>query len=326
MNTHPRPPWFLRGPHRQTLAGHFWPGKMIGPPQKRHFVPLADGDTLVVHENIPPNWTPDKPMAVLVHGLTGSHASNTIRRLAIHLFEANIACQRLDMRGAGDGFALARKPYNGGCSDDLEAVLSHISRLYPNSPMGIMGVSLGANVTLRLAGTLGDQALVRYPNWRGLVAMNPPVDLGACCKLLELPKNRIYERTFLKELWEAEIQRRTIHPDLFPLQGTTPRNLRDFDNRVTAPNWGFADADEYYKWGSSLSHLSNIRVPGWVLTARDDPFVDHHPLEALGSRVGSLDIEIHDHGGHMGYLVWNRGFHRWAEPRMVKHLKGFLER
>lgn len=110
MNKSLRPPWFLRGAHRQTLVGHLLPGTRIGQPDRRYFVPLPDGDTLVLHENLPRKWVPGGPMVLLIHGLTGSHDSGTIRRLAHQLCGANIACQRLDMRGAGDGFALAKNP------------------------------------------------------------------------------------------------------------------------------------------------------------------------------------------------------------------------
>ena len=324
MNKSLRPPWFLRGAHRQTLVGHLLPGTRIGQPDRRYFVPLPDGDTLVLHENLPRKWVPGGPMVLLIHGLTGSHDSGTIRRLAHQLCGANIACQRLDMRGAGDGFALAKKSYNGGCSEDLDAAISHISKIHPGSQLGVMGVSLGANVALRLAGVLGEEAHTRFPNWCGLVAMNPPVDLGACSRLLALPQNRLYESTFLKALWKSETHRRVLLGKSSLHSGPGPTTLRQFDDMVTAPSWGFANADAYYEWGSSIKLLPNVRVPGWVLTARDDPFVDHRPLEALAPKTGALTIDIHDHGGHMGYLTWNRGFHRWAEPEMVGQMGQFL--
>jgi predicted alpha/beta-fold hydrolase len=316
----PSPPWFLQGPHKQTFGGHYLPGKGIGPPERRYFVPLADGDTLVFHENLPRNWVPGSPLAVLVHGLTGSHRSGTICRLGWLAAEKGLGVIRVDLRGAGDGLALARRPYNGGSSDDLGAMLSQIAKIHPTSPYAVMGVSLGANITLRLAGTLGSAIHEKHPMWKGLVAMNPPVDLAACCALLARPGNRVYEKVFLKALWEAELARRKIHPLPISLSEQMPKTLTEFDNQVTAPIWGFASGMDYYIWGSSVKYLEAIEIPSWILTAKDDPFIDYRSLEPLVGRSTRMQIDIVPHGGHLGYIIWKNGPHRWAEPTAINKL------
>src|SRR2546421_115175 len=102
----------LSNAHVQTLLGHLLSGATVKLPTQRHVLWLPDGDGLVLHDTLPPGWIPGGPIAVLVHGLTGSHASPNMQRLAVLLLERRIRVVRLDQRGAGKGLPLARGSYN----------------------------------------------------------------------------------------------------------------------------------------------------------------------------------------------------------------------
>src|SRR5207244_813692 len=80
---------------------------------------------------------------------------------------------RLDLRGAGSGFALARGCYNAGSSDDVRAAAAAVHRLAPQAPLWLAGVSLGGNVVLKLAGEAADRPVA---NLRRAAAIAPPVD------------------------------------------------------------------------------------------------------------------------------------------------------
>src|SRR4051794_38132460 len=75
-----RPLPLLGNPHVQTVLGHLLRGPIVTMPTRRHVLWMPDGDGLVLHDTVPPGWTPGGPIAVLVHGLTGSHASSVIQR------------------------------------------------------------------------------------------------------------------------------------------------------------------------------------------------------------------------------------------------------
>src|SRR4051812_39685979 len=145
-------PWFwLRNPHVQTILGVYWKGSAFPHATTRRRVRLPDGDQLVLHDSTPAAWRAGGPVAVLVHGLGGSHRSGAVVRLARLLLRRGVRAVRLDLRGAGAGFALARGCYNAGCSADVRAALEAVHRLAPDSPLWLSGVSLGANVSLKLA-------------------------------------------------------------------------------------------------------------------------------------------------------------------------------
>src|SRR5918911_3724687 len=103
-----RPLPLLRNPHAQTLLGYFLPSPHFTHPTRAHVLWLPDGDGLVLHDTVAPGWGPGGPVAVVVHGLGGSHASPSVVRLAGRLLGRGVRVVRLDLRGAGKGLPLAR--------------------------------------------------------------------------------------------------------------------------------------------------------------------------------------------------------------------------
>ena len=93
-------PW-LGHPHVQTLLGHLLQGPTVTLTTRRHTLRLPDGDHLLVYDNVPPGWKPGDPVAVLVHGLTGSHASGGMQRPAVMLLQRNIRVVRFDRAAPG---------------------------------------------------------------------------------------------------------------------------------------------------------------------------------------------------------------------------------
>src|SRR5262245_33432132 len=103
--------------HVQTILANFMPGDPLVASARRRIVHLADGDRLVLHDSVPRAWRPGERIAMLVHGLTGTHRSGYMQRIGADLLRRGVRAVRLDLRGAGRGVALARKGYHAGCSD-----------------------------------------------------------------------------------------------------------------------------------------------------------------------------------------------------------------
>src|SRR5258707_2610886 len=123
-----RPLPFLGNAHLQTLIGNLWTGSLPALATREHLVDLADGDRLVLHDSTPPGWKGGGRIALLVHGLAGTHQSSYLMRLAAYLLPRGFRIVRMDLRGCGRGIGLARRGYNGGCSDDVRAAALEIQR------------------------------------------------------------------------------------------------------------------------------------------------------------------------------------------------------
>src|SRR5947209_6815142 len=106
-----RPLPFLGNPHVQTLLGTFLTGPEFSSRSHERLVQLDDGDQLVLHDTLPPEWREGNPVALLVHGMGGSHRSGYMQRTARRLLTRGFRVVRMDLRGTGKGIALARRSY-----------------------------------------------------------------------------------------------------------------------------------------------------------------------------------------------------------------------
>jgi predicted alpha/beta-fold hydrolase len=305
-----RPLPLLSHPHVQTLLGLLLPGPTVSLPTREVVIRLPDGDGLVLHDNTPPGWRPGDRMALVLHGLTGSHESPGVIRIAAR----GLRTVRLDQRGAGEGLSLARLCYHAGRSDDIRAALDEMHRWSPASPIVLIGVSLGGNLALKAAGEAVEHPL---PYLERVAVMNPPIDVGRCAALLGQPRNRMYDQYFVKLLVRDARLRQRYFPDLPPLRLPRRMTTRLFDDLYTAPRSGFVDALDYYRRTSSLPLIERITVPTLIMTARDDPFVAVEPFEEVKAPDNVL-VCILPYGGHIGFVGWDgSGGVRWAESRII---------
>ena len=304
--------------HLQTIVARYLPGPPVRLPSTYHEVDLSDGDRLAVFQSIPIGWQPGDPAVILVHGLAGCVRSPYLSRVALRLFNLGLRVVRMNMRGAGSGYGISRNFYHGGRSEDPRAVVEWLARLAPESPIGLVGFSLGANLVLKLAGEAADDPLEGFDC---VVAANPPLDLQAACVHIRRPESRIYDQNFIGLLRDEERKLREAFPEHESLDFSTIKNLYDFDNAYTAPRNGFPDALSYYGQSSSAPLIPRIKAPGLVIHAADDPFIPVEPFLAI-TFPSQLALELIPHGGHLGYFSRPdaTGDRRWLDARIVAWL------
>jgi predicted alpha/beta-fold hydrolase len=311
-------PW-LRGAHAQTVVGRYLPGSRERLVSSCAEVPLADGDRLMGLESVPAGWQSPQPAAILVHGLAGSAEASYLVRLALRLYHAGIRVVRINLRGAGSGFGLARGIYHAGRSDDLRAVVTWLERRVNGSPIALVGFSLGGNLVLKLAAEAAEAAV---PGLDCFLAANPPIDPAASARQIQRPDNRIYDWNFVRWLRKMVRQLHQHFPELGPTQLRGVRTLYDFDDRYTAARNGFASADDYYARCNLLKSIARIEIPGLIVHAMDDPFIPCEPFLQV-EIPENVTLELIAHGGHLGYVSRDRwlGDHRWLETRLATWLR-----
>ncbi len=288
----------LRGGHRQTVAGaYLW--RRIPYRAQQHLVALPDGDQIVLHDDRPHLWQPEIPIVLLVHGLAGGHDSGYMARIAHKLVQRNRRVFRLDQRGCGAGVELAQQTFHAGRTEDLKLAVEFIQQLSPDSPIILVGFSLGASIVLKLISAIPDQLPSQLS---AAIAVAPPINLKVCSRRIGEGLNRVYDRAFVKRLMSFVRQRAKAMSDSVPDSlRRSPRSLYEFDARFTAPLGGFADVEEYYRLCSAQADLPNISLPTCIMTAADDPLVPVHSFhDAEYSRTTQLLIT--ESGGHLGYL------------------------
>jgi predicted alpha/beta-fold hydrolase len=282
-------------PHLLTIAGNFWPRKIDEQrfPAVRKQYSIAPGTTVVAFEHQPPE--PARGQIVLLHGLEGSAAAGYFASLTQAALLRGYGVHRLNMRSCGGTEDLCETMYHSGLTGDTKFILAQLKQ-----PVFIVGFSLGGNVALKLAGELGTTDLLA-----GVCAISTPIDLATCVGAIDKPSNVLYARRFLKRLRERVLRMSELVPHAYSIEGLDDvKTIWEFDDRFTAPLFGFGTAANYYATQSATNYLAAIRVPALVIAAKDDPLVPFEIYSHPAFRNNpALTLLATERGGHLGFLA-----------------------
>jgi len=311
--------WWLRGGHAQTL----WPALVRRVPLhvRSERLELPDGDVVRL------DWVgTNGPIVIVLPGLQGDVASPYARGLLR-------ACQMrgwrgvlLNYRGRGEPNRLP-KSYHCGMTCDLDHLVHHLARQEPDTAIGVVGYSVGANICLKWLGECGQHG--RATPVVSTVGVSAPFHLGFVAKKLERGFSRVYQWYLLRSLCRDVVRKReSLGVDL----GITSRELRrlntffKFDDRISGPWNGFRGAEDYYARTRSDVLLRHVTVPTLILNARNDPLVPLHLIPHERDLSGKVTLEITDGGGHLGFVCgptpWSPQF--WLDTRIPEFLSRFF--
>jgi predicted alpha/beta-fold hydrolase len=307
------------GGHKQTLYAWAKPRRFprLPAPVSRYFDVAPDARVLAhCHWHDQPAA---HPTLLLLHGLEGSSLAHYICGISDKAWAAGWNVVRLNQRNCGDTEHLSRGLYHSGLTHDPLFVMRELIELDGLPALAIAGYSLGGNLTLKLAGDLGDAA---PPELKAVCAVSPTMDLSGCVDALERRSNRLYEWNFVRNLRGRMKRKSAAWPDTYDL---TPlrrvRTVRQFDEAYTAPHHGFRDAADYYHRASAMRVIHQIRVPALILTAEDDPFVPSDPFrDAAVTANPNITVVITPSGGHCAYVERPEAGYDgyWAEREIVR--------
>lgn len=319
---------FLREPHAMTLAG-LLPRPLFGwraapklPPGRATRIRVDPESEVLVWLHRQPAPAP-APLALIVHGLSGSADSRYVLGLGGKLHARGFHVARMNIRNCGGSEDLTAGLYCTAQSGDVGAVAEAARGLCAASRVYACGWSMGGNMVLKLAGELG----VHAPPWlAGVAAVSPAMDLRAAQAALdEVETNAVYRRHFLRGMLALLRRKAARHPERYDTRGLEGIDtFLEWDERVVAPHFGFDDAADFYRRGASKYLLGRIAVPVCVVHAQDDPFVPFSSWRPPEARPGGR-FRFHAplHGGHCGFIACSRGAdpdRYWAENRVVDFL------
>jgi len=310
---------WLRGGHAQTLAGNFLPRpKLLPLPEARLFQVEPDAQVLCHC-----HWQParqERFTILLVHGLEGSSQSQYVVGTAYKAWQKGWNVVRMNVRNCGDTEKLCPTLYTSGLSADVRAVAMALIEQDGLDAIGLAGFSMGGNQVLKCAGEWGANAPRQV---RAVAAVSPACDLATSADCLHEPRNRIYEKWFLRSLSRRFRLKARLFPGKFDVTLLRKaHSLRQFDDVITARYMGFAGADDYYARASAVPWLDRIAIPALVIHSGDDPFVVLQPeTEAKLEANPNITYVRCAHGGHCAFLAAVDGYDgRWAERQIVEFM------
>lgn len=292
----PRAPWF--GGDLQTLRNKLvrastslaqWPGEEIK-------VAFTDGSgdqvSAIAHRA---KEGANKPAIALVHGLTGSAASDYILNSAAVFLNRGHHVVRLNMRAAGPELPLCQKLSHAGKTEDLKDILEGLPADITARGVIVMGFSLGGNMTLKFAGEGLRGGLVK-----AVISVSAPVDLNAAQMRIHNWRNKVYHHHLIKTM-KADALSTQLQSDLKDAVRKVD-TIYGFDEHVIAPLHGFKNAQDYYAKNSAQKFVPDINIPCLIIHASDDPWIPVHSYESLRPALAKDSyMTLPRSGGHVGF-------------------------
>jgi hypothetical protein len=322
LNAKPfRPHPVFRSGHAQTLLGFVWPRRRdlrAHVSDESRLFEVEPGVRVLAHCRWQSERT-SRPTLVLLHGLEGSSASVYILGSAHLAYQTGFNVVRVNMRNCGSTEHLTPTLYHSGMSGDIRAVVCELAERDKLPRIFVAGFSMGGNIVLKMAGEMGDHARREL---RGVCAVSPALNLGECADRISEPSNWLYHQSFMRSLRRRIRHKTRLYPTLYDTNELRRvRTIRDFDNRYTSVQGGYANAEEYYARASSISLVAQIRTPTLIVHAQDDPLVPFasftHPSLSGNPYIIPL---LPPHGGHVAFVAAtdNPRERFWAESRLVE--------
>jgi len=291
-----RAPWWLPGAHLQTI----YPALFLrgsAPCYRRERWRTPDGDF------VDADWLdaePRAPLVVLFHGLEGGSRSHYAISLMRHLRTLGWRGVVPHFRGCSGELNRLPRAYHSGDADEIGWMLGEAAARSSGGPLYAAGVSLGGNALLKWLAKSGAQAAALIAK---AAAVSAPMVLRVAGDGLARGFNCIYTRHFLRPLKRKSLAKLALFPGLYdPDAVRRARNLRQFDDVVTAPLHGFRDADDYWSRASSKPDLGRIAIPTLIVHAHNDPFLPGAHLPDPAHLPACVSVDLPAGGGHAGFV------------------------
>lgn len=326
FNPHP----LFRNPNVQTLAGEYFRKLRQHPLFRRVRLNTSDDDFLDIDfvdvEDY--SWAElghDAPIIYFLHGLEG----DARRGYAIDFYtaaaRAGFRCVGINYRSCSGEMNRLPRFYHMGATEDVGFVLHYLLDLFPDVPVLMVGVSLGANMVLKYFGECGDSLSERVIAG---AAISPPFVATGFQKISDDPVGKIYGGHLLKKL-QAKVRLKAdmlYHTDADPYRALKARTLREFDDAITAPLHGFNGAQDYYGQSNSINFLGDIRRPALLIRSEDDPFFNRDIPHDIIAENDDLVPAFTAYGGHVGFLEGTSPFNysNWAERQILNFFEAVL--
>jgi predicted alpha/beta-fold hydrolase len=319
-------PLWLPGGHLQTLyAALLAPRRHIRYRRERWETP--DSDFIDLDWLQPVAWgdpsgasgAASRPLVVLFHGLEGGSASHYAHAVMSQVASEGWRGVVVHFRGCSGTPNRLPRAYHSGDSVELDWILRRL-RTLSESPLYVMGISLGGNVLLKW---LGEQGGAAKEIAAATAAVSAPVDLMAAGDALGRGFNLVYTTAVLRTLKHKSIAKLELHPGLYDGAAVQrARTLRAFDDVVTAPLHGFTNTDDYWTRASSKPGLVRISVPTLMINARNDPFLPAAALPSAPEVSRWVTRDFPEQGGHVGFVSGRfPGDITWLPRRVITFMR-----
>lgn len=302
--------------------------KFPRPPRLRYLTP----EEITAKKNAPA----EKPLLVLLHGLSGGSHETYIRSTIDQISKSQYGaegegfdCVVLNSRGCAGTPITTPQLFCAIWTDDIRRFIKLLrSEEDPNNRrrIYIVGFSLGASILSNFLGQQGFETSKPESRVDAAVVVANPWDLNHSNQFL----SDSYIGYYLYSPVMANSLVRLMNRHQPGLGQSLPHiygdsyektqdvsSLREFDETFTAPFFGFHSARDYYRSASSVHRLLEIRTPTLIVNALDDPIVHKDCIPYTEAYLNPyVVLSTTSLGGHLGWFTPKGNRHRWF-PEMI---------
>jgi len=300
-----RPTFWCFEPRIQTIFASIIRQTLPTINYRREILKLKDGGEVCLDWLDTDSKDPKHPTILFMPGLTGDSQSEYIKSFVnVARRNLNARCVVFIYRGLGGNILKTPRAYCATDHADVSEVIDHINRLYPESPLTGLGVSLGGIMLGNYLKTYGDKAKgklvsaflvsVCWDTFKG----SESIEKWGLNLMLNMHLAYCLVSTFktYMHLFDGRPQ-----CDLNSVLSS--RTVKQFDSSFTAQHFGYKDVDAYYRDAMLKGQINKIKVPVLAISAEDDPFQPGESIPTDEAKESDhVAILRTKYGGHIGFM------------------------
>jgi len=295
-----KPSVFIRNRHVQSILASSLvriPGKNSWPAKSQEII-VTTGSGSRLLSFLSPHIN-SKGLIILIHGWEGSTSSAYILSTGIYFYDLGFSICRLNLRDHGDSHYLNEGLFHGALIEETFDAVSQLAKTAANSPVFIIGFSLGANFALRI-GRKHSQTPVK--GLKHIFAISPPLDPYKAT--LAIDNGLFFYREYFLYKWKRSLMKKQR---LFPHKYNFGKLLQaktclDLTESIMPYFSDFPSYRNYFNlYTLDNEFFQNFNLPVDIFIAEDDPVIaleDFHKLQ----ENHYIKLLRQKFGGHCGFL------------------------
>ncbi|KAL4436413.1 hypothetical protein ABPG74_002979 [Tetrahymena malaccensis] len=283
-------------------------------PYEREYIKTKDGGQLGL------DWVPvqskfsndeERRILIIFHGLTGGSDCNYIKQGALIAQNYGFRTVCVNMRGYNSKLSSPQMT-DFTKNDDILEIIQSIQAKYPKANLYGLGISMGANYMLKMAGELKEKCLLK-----SMVSVSNPWDLVKCNDEMNKWYKKIYnyniaanfKRNLKQNLELFENKEKELGIDLKKALETN--DTYEFHDAFTRKLCGYNDVMKMYEESSCKEVVQNITVPTLCIQSNNDPICVQNcvPTDKFSKNPNLLLVQTQK-GSHIDYFTTYK-CHRW---------------
>ncbi|OPY86263.1 MAG: putative hydrolase [Smithella sp. PtaU1.Bin162] len=240
-----------------------------------------------------------KGLIILIHGWEGSSSSAYILAAGNFFYDLGFSICRLNLRDHGDSHHLNEGLFHGALLEETFEAVSQLAFQTGNSPVYIIGFSLGANFALRVGRKHSENPV---KGLKHIFAVSPPLDPYKTTLAIDNGLS-FYRKYFLKKWKRSLATKQRLFPHKYNfsklLQAQTCLELTENIMPYFPEFTSYRDYFNLYTLENEF--FQNFTLPVTIFIAEDDPVI---PLEDFYKLKENnfFKISRQKFGGHCGFL------------------------